>query len=75
MDISERHLFEFDLGVKLDKGHLWIHTSLRCLPFGQRHQNRGIIDQYHKINETKWQKKFFFQSLRRAAEKIYEKCS
>jgi hypothetical protein len=75
MDVFEGHLSEFDLGVKLDKGHLCIHTSLRCLPFGQRHQNRAIIDPYHKITQRKWGKKFVFQSLRRAGEKIYERCS
>jgi hypothetical protein len=62
MDVFEGHLSEFGLGVKLDKGHFCIRTSLRCLPFGQRHQNRAIIDPYHKITQRKWGKKFVFQS-------------
>ena len=50
MDIFERHLSEFDLGVKLDKGHLCIRASFGCLPFGQRHQNYYKIDRKDKIN-------------------------
>ncbi len=53
MDIFERHLFEFDLRVKLDKRNIFIHTYFLCLHIGQLHQNHSIIDQNHEIEEVK----------------------